>query len=213
MVLALQQANSPEQLSAFRECEECHQPFIPNVKHPHQKCCSQKCNNRAWNKAHKFVVKPLQCVVCHKVFTPKRKLKGGEANACCSEKCQQAHHYSRNRTRKLKYRKDHYVPKLRLPQKCKCCGSIFQPAQDGVLPIYCSDYCSKLAWKNAHRAQIKNTQELKGITRPGTPLRLSIVNKQGQERIADAVFLERQLGKKFTQKKEQTWRSKGVLEL
>lgn len=227
-VLVLQDATDALSVDRFRECSVCHQPFIPDIQHPNQKCCSKKCNNKAYNEAHKFKVQPLECVICHKIFTPKRKLKG---EPCCSEKCLQAHHYQRNQVRKLRYRKEHYVPKIRAPQKCKRCGAVFQPTQDGPLPIYCSDYCSKLAWKEAHKDQVEEyfrthrvellerarkrrriAQDTAGFSNPGTVLRLKTMEVRGQERVADAVFLEQQLGRKRPKNSESpkaSWRWQG----
>jgi hypothetical protein len=77
------------------------------------------------------------------------------------------------------------------------------PFAIGTDPIYCSSSCGNKAWIRAHRVQYLEKARLRsrrrfdsrGFSNPGSRLRLKTVHHEGQDRIADALWLERNSGK------------------
>ncbi len=171
-------------LADFKECAWCHQPFLPFTRQ--QIYCSDLCSYQHFNRVRYPKPAPMKCAYCGEVFTPSRKPKGlGFCSSLCCTRF-----YAGVQPRQA--------------MKCQECGCEFIPDPLGTPPIYCSSACGNKAWIRTHRVQYlekakkrsRQKFDRKGFSNPGSPMRLKVVQSGGQERVADAVWLERYSGEK-----------------
>jgi len=126
----------------MKTCPECGAKFEPEIRHPHQIYCTNKCGEKARHKRrykHKLHPKD-KCIVCGKTFE-KRK----ETHRFCSGKCRNSYNNSKTAKEKRTVR-------------CVVCGKEFQVIGNRVAK-YCSSECR---WKPSKRISASHKYKMEG---------------------------------------------------